>query len=209
MTTATPSPRVRLSPEERRIQLLELGTRLLATRSLDELSIDLLAEEAGVSRGLMYHYFGGKQGFYEAVVQHAADDLYRQTAPPDEGEPLERLLVSLAGYVDYVIANHTGYRSLVTAARGGNESLRAIYDTTFAALADRFFTSDPDGQVIPESPAIRLLLHAWQAMVEDLVLTWCERPSGLSREDILHVVTTSLPAFVATLDSTPSALREK
>ncbi|WP_051486085.1 TetR/AcrR family transcriptional regulator [Nocardioides sp. J54] len=212
MTAPTPSPsapgpgsapggtgRTRLSPDQRRTQLLETGFRLLATRSLDELSIDLLAEEAGISRGLLYHYFGGKQGYYEAVVQHAADQLYRRTAPPAAGEPMDRLLVSLGGYVDYVVAHHTGYRSLVTAARGGNEKLRAIYDTTFAALADRFFTSDPDGLVLPDTPAVRLLIHAWQAMVEDLVLTWCDDPAGLTRDDLLQVITTSLPALVETL----------
>ena len=62
------------------------GVRLLATRSLDELSIDLLAEEAGISRGLLYHYFGNKHAFHEAVVRRAADDLIAQTAPPAEGD---------------------------------------------------------------------------------------------------------------------------
>jgi len=195
----TTTPRIRLSPDERRSQLLDLGVRLLATRSLDELSIDLLAEEAGISRGLMYHYFGNKQGFYEAVVQHAADELYACTAPPAEGEPLERLLGSLTGYVDYVLANHTGYRSLVKAATAGNDNLRAIYDTTFAALADRFFTVDPGGLAIPDTPAVRLLIHAWQAMVEDLVLTWCDSPAGLTKDDLLQVITTSLPALIDTL----------
>ncbi|TNM46082.1 TetR/AcrR family transcriptional regulator [Nocardioides albidus] len=195
----TANTRTRLSPDERRTQLLDLGFRLLATRSLDELSIDLLAEEAGVSRGLMYHYFGGKQGFFEAVVQHAADDLYARTAPPAEGEPLERLLASITGYVDYVVANQAGYRSLVKGATAGNDSLRAIYDTTFAALAERFFTADPGGDVFPDTPAVRLVIHAWQAMVEDLVLTWCDSPAGLSREDLLSVITASLPAIIDTL----------
>ena len=78
----TAPTRARLSPEERRSQLLDLGVRLLATRSLDELSIDLLAEQAGISRGLLYHYFGNKHAFHEAVVRRAADDLVAQTAPP-------------------------------------------------------------------------------------------------------------------------------
>ncbi|WP_377321017.1 TetR/AcrR family transcriptional regulator [Pimelobacter simplex] len=198
-TTPSSSARTRLAPGERRTQLLDLGVRLLATRSLDELSIDLLAEEAGISRGLLYHYFGGKQGFYEAVVQHAADDLYAQTAPPSEGEPLERLMASLTGYVDYVVANHTGYRSLVKAASGSNDALRAIYETTFTALAERFFTADPGGLVIPDTPAVRLVLHAWQAMVEDLVLTWCDTPADLTRDDLLQVITGSLPALIDTL----------
>jgi AcrR family transcriptional regulator len=199
VTVTTPSHRTRLAPDERRTQLLDLGLRLLATRSLDELSIDVLAEEAGISRGLLYHYFGGKQGFYEAVVQHAADDLFAQTAPPEGGEPLERLHASITAYVDYVQANHAGYRSLVKAAGGGNEALRAIYETTFEALADRVFEQAPDDAVIPDTPATRLLVRAWQSMVEDLVLSWCEDPTALSREDLLHVITAALPALVDTL----------
>src|SRR6478609_10915500 len=120
-TPATPG-RIRLSPEQRRSQLLDLGVRLLATRSLDELSIDLLAEEAGISRGLLYHYFGSKQDFHEAVVRRAANDLIEQTTPPEGGDPLVRLMTSVTAYVDYVIANHEGYISLVKAAAGGNES---------------------------------------------------------------------------------------
>src|SRR6476619_4802391 len=90
MTTA-PTGRVRMDPASRREQLLELGVRLLSTRSLDELSIETLAEEAGISRGLLYHYFGNKQDFHRAVVRKAADDLIRVTAPAQEREPLERL----------------------------------------------------------------------------------------------------------------------
>jgi AcrR family transcriptional regulator len=197
--TATTHSRTRLTPDERRIQLLDLGVRLLATRSLEELSIDLIAEEAGISRGLLYHYFGGKQGYYEAVVQRAADDLYEQTAPPPEGEPLDRLLVSLTGYVDYVVANTAGYRSLVKAASGSNDKLRAIYETTFAALADRFFTADPDNPIIQDTPPVRLVIHAWQAMVEDLVLTWIDDDAGLTRDDLLQLITGSLPAIGALL----------
>ncbi|WP_435771634.1 TetR/AcrR family transcriptional regulator [Nocardioides sp. SYSU DS0651] len=198
-TTPAPAPRTRLSPEQRRTQLLDLGVELLATRSLDQLSIDVLAEEAGISRGLLYHYFGGKQGFYEAVVQHAAADLYAQTAPPAGGEPLDRLLASITAYVDYVVANHAGYRSLVKAAAGGNEALRAVYEATQEALAERIFAEDALGEVVPDTPAVRLLVRAWQAMVEDLVLTWCEDPTSLSRDDLLQVITTSLPTLVATL----------
>ena len=193
-TPATPG-RIRLSPEQRRSQLLDLGVRLLATRSLDELSIDLLAEEAGISRGQLYHYFGNKHAFHEAVVRRAADDLIAQTAPPVDGEPLERLLISVTAYLDYVEANYEGYLSLVKGAAGGNDTLRAIYDTTFAALADRFFTT-ADSLVLEDTAAVRLVIHAWQAMVEDLVLTWCDHPAGLTRDDLLHLVTGSLPALV-------------
>jgi AcrR family transcriptional regulator len=198
VSTST-GPRVRLSPDERRAQLLDLGVRLLADRSLEELSIDLLAEEAGISRGLLYHYFGGKHAFHEAVVRRAADDLIAQTAPPPAGDPVERLAASMTAYVDYVVANHAGYLSLVKGAQGGNETLRAIYEEARSALTDRIFTvsAREDASVaIPDTPVVRLLVRGWAAMAEDLVLSWVADPAGVSRDELLHLLAASLPALV-------------
>ena len=195
----TATTRTRLSPEQRREQLLDLGVRLLGSRSVDELSIDLLAEEAGISRGLLYHYFGSKQGFHEAVVRHAAARLVEQTAPPRGGAPLDRLLASITAYVDYVVANHTGYRSLVRAAAGGNEALRRIYEETFTVIAERLFDEDARGELVADTPAARLVVRAWQAFAEELVLAWCDDPRGVTRQELLEVLTGSLPAVVATV----------
>lgn len=201
MTTRTATSRTRLSKEERRSQLLDLGVRLLSTRSLDELSIDLLAEEAGISRGLLYHYFGNKHDFHEAVVRRAADDLIAQTAPPVEGEPLHRLLVSMTAYLDYVESNHEGYLSLVKGAAGGNETMRAIYDEARAALTDRIFREDAQGTLISETPHTRLLVRGWAAMAEELVLGWKADPQGITRDEVLEMLVVSLPALVAALPS--------
>lgn len=195
-STRSSGPRTRLTPEERRSQLLDLGVRLLATRSLDELSIDLLAEEAGISRGLLYHYFGNKHDFHEAVVRRAADDLIAQTAPPSEGEPMERMLASVTAYVDYVTANHEGYLSLVKGAAGGNETVREIYEEARSALTDRIFREDAQGQIIPDTAAARLVVRGWSAMTEELVLSWIDDPRGVSREELLEILAASLPALV-------------
>ena len=195
----TAPTRTRLSPDQRRSQLLDLGVRLLATRSLDELSIDVLAEEAGISRGLLYHYFGNKHAFHEAVVRRAADDLIEQTAPPAEGEPLERLLASVTAYVDYVVANHQGYLSLVKGAAGGNDTLREIYEEARSALTDRIFREDARGVIVPDTPAARLVARGWSALTEELVLTWVVDPAGVSREELLSILAASLPALVEVL----------
>jgi AcrR family transcriptional regulator len=195
-TTTSGKGRTRLTPDQRRTQLIELGVSLLATRSLDELTIDVLAEEAGISRGLLYHYFGNKQDFREAVVRRAVGDLVEQTAPPEGGEPLERLLASVAAYVDYVVANYQGYVSIVRGAAGGNETLRQVYEETRAALTDRIFTEDAQGEIIPDTPAARLMVRGWSAMGEEMVLTWVADPRGVSREQLLESLAASLPALV-------------
>jgi AcrR family transcriptional regulator len=202
MRTAPPTGRTRLHPETRREQLLELGVRLLSTRSLDELSIDVLAEEAGISRGLLYHYFGNKQDFHRAVVRHAADDLIRVTAPVPEGEPLERLARSLDAYVGYVQANYAGYVSLVRGAASGNEDLQRIYEEARAALTDRIFDeAGAEGVLdvfhLQDTPAVRLMVRGWSAMAEDVVIAWVREPGGVAREDLLTMLAAALPGVLS------------
>lgn len=203
----TPTARTRLTPEQRRTQLLDLGVGLLATRSLDELTIDLLAEEAGISRGLLYHYFGNKHAFHEAVVRRAVDDLVAQTAPPEGGEPLDRLLASVATYVDYVVANYQGYASIVRAAASGNEELRRLYEEARTALTDRMFTEDAQGEILPDTPAARLMVRGWAALAEELVLAWVADPAGVTREELLAAVTGALPGLVRDLPGVGSTTR--
>ena len=188
--------RVRLDPETRREQLLNLGVRLLPTRPLEQLSIETLAEKAGISRGLLYHYFGSKGQFHEAVVRRAADDLIEATTPPPGKDQLARLAHSMEAYLDYVVENHEGYLSLVKGAASGNETLRAIYQDSRSALTDRLFIEDPDGLLLPDTPQTRLTVHAWAAMVEGLVLQWAEKPDGVSRDEVLAILNGSLPALI-------------
>ena len=194
--TSGGSSRTRLTPEQRRTQLLDLGVSLLATRTLEGLTIDLLAEEAGISRGLLYHYFGNKHAFQEAVVRRAVDDLVAQTAPPPGGEPLDRLLASMTAYVDYVRGNYQGYASIVRSARSGNESLRALHEEARQVLTDRIFSEGAQGEIIPDTPAARLAVRGWSAMTEELVLTWAGDPGTVSRDELLAALTGSLPALV-------------
>lgn len=199
MTTA---PRTRLSPEQRREQLLELGVELLAGRSLEELSIDLVAERAGISRGLLHHYFGSKQGFHRAVVRRAADDLVARTAPPPGGEPLERLGASLAAYVDYVAANFEGYRSLVQGAASGPGDLREIYESTRQVLSDRVFAPDSLGAFLPDTPATRLVVRGWVSLVEETTLAWAADPTAITRDELQALLSAALPALVEGLGVT-------
>jgi AcrR family transcriptional regulator len=73
------TPRRRLSPDDRRAELLALGAEVFGQRPYDEVRIDEIAERAGVSRALMYHYFPDKRAFFAAVVKDEAERLYEAT----------------------------------------------------------------------------------------------------------------------------------
>lgn len=190
------TPRVRMDRDSRRELLLDHGVRLLATHAVEELSIEMLADEAGVSRGLLYHYFSNKKDFHQAVVRRAADDLIAQTAPQSAGEPTELLARSLEAYVDYVRANHQGYLSLVRGSAGGNEVLREIYEEARMSMTSRIFELSTKEELaslgITDSPGVRLMAHGWTALVEDVVLEWVRDPRGIEKPRLIDSLTASL-----------------
>ena len=94
-----PTARRRLSPEDRRAELLALGAEVFGKRPYDEVRIDEIAERAGVSRALMYHYFPDKRAFFAAVVKDEADRLYAATnnRPPPRPDDVRRAADRRAG----------------------------------------------------------------------------------------------------------------
>lgn len=183
--------RVRMQPDERREQLIEIGVRMLAKRPLEELSIDALADEAGISRGLLYHYFANKTEFHVAVVKKLAEDLYVITAPTSDDDPMVQLRLSLDAYLSYVEANHATYVALVRAVSSGNPEMLQIYRDARSALVERLFDRVPglDIDGVVDSPSARLVAHSWAVFVEDLVLAWIADDAGLSRDRLLdHLV---------------------
>ncbi len=79
--------RRRLSPADRRNELLALGAEVFGQRPYDEVRIDEIAERAGVSRALMYHYFPDKRAFFAAVVQAEGERLFEATSTPPGAWP--------------------------------------------------------------------------------------------------------------------------
>ena len=188
----TSAKRVRLSPEARRAQLIELGVEMLATRRLDELSVELIADKAGISRGLLFHYFASKQDFHVEVARAAAAEMLRRTEPDPSLPPVEALRAAISGFVDYVEENPDNYKSLVRGAASGDAAMREIFDATREALAQRVVV------VIGElglqlSPLADLAVHGWVAFVEECTIHWLDTRT-VSRDALQEMLTKSLPA---------------
>lgn len=62
------TPRTRLSPDERRQQIVDAASELYRERRYDDISMEELAAAAGVARGLLHHYFGSKRELFLAVM---------------------------------------------------------------------------------------------------------------------------------------------
>lgn len=172
-------PRARLDVDERRRQLVALGIELFAARSYDEVSIDELAREAGISKGLLYHYFPTKRDFYVATVREAAQQLLERTATAEGMDPLERLRAGFDAYLGYVASHAPAYAALLRSGVGADAQVARIVDETREAFVARLVEG---AAVVGRGPLVRVALRGCVGFVEAATLAWIERRRGVSRE---------------------------
>lgn len=134
---ASTTKRTRLSPQQRRAQLIELGTEMLADRPLEQISVEDIADQAGVSRGLLFHYFASKQEFHLEIVREASRSMIERTAPDPELDPFEILRDSIANYVDYVAEKRDTFISLLRGTASGDPLMREVFEQTRTTMAER------------------------------------------------------------------------
>lgn len=194
--------RTRMSREQRRAQLLELGMQAVTESSFDEVSVEQVAEAAGISRGLLFHYFPTRRDFLVAIAEAGAEQLLEVTAPDPDLEPLAQLRAGIAAYVDYIVDRREAYLSLVRGAAGGDPGMLEVVRRTRRRLVGRL--TDGLG-IAPEevSGHLRTALHGWLGFVEEAAVAWLAESDPPPREvlaDMCERLLVTVVADVADID---------
>jgi AcrR family transcriptional regulator len=187
--------RRRLSTEERREQLLSVGARLFSESPYDDVWIEQVAEIAGVSRGLLYHYFPTKRDFFAAVVERESERMLRMTAAVP-GVPVRvQLAAGLETFLEYVEAHAHGYRAFHRADAAGDQAVRRVYQRALAAQERQILAAlaaDPEfGSAFQERPEVRLAVRGWLAFTTAVCLEWL-RGTESGREQVRELCTRAL-----------------
>jgi AcrR family transcriptional regulator len=101
MSTAV---RRRLPRGEREERMLDAGERVFGEQGFRSASMDEIAEGSGITKALLYQYFGSKEGLYEACVERARVRLFdriEEVASAAAG-PRARLRAVVTTYFDYL-----------------------------------------------------------------------------------------------------------
>jgi AcrR family transcriptional regulator len=165
--------RVRLQIDQRRAQLLALGIRLFSTHSYDDISIDDVAEAAGISKGLLYHYFQGKREFYVEVIREASLQLRRLTEPDPTLLPAARLRAAVDAHLNYVQEHGPVYGAIYRSGVAIAPEVSAILEEHREVVMQYFLR---DLKVARPSPVLRAALRAWIAMMEGASLDFIAHP---------------------------------
>ncbi len=166
--------------DERRRQLLALGSHLFARHSFAELSMARIAREAGISKALLYHYFSSKQEFFVAALEQAADEVRRRTEPDPALPAAEALSSSLDAFLAWVEENGVAYRKLLASAASVPE-VGALIAEVRERTAERILEGLGAGS--PPPPAARAAVHGWLWFMDGTIEDWLDH-GELERADM-------------------------
>lgn len=187
--------RRRLTPDERRAQLLAVGVAFLGDRPLDDLTIEELSERAGVSRGLVFHYFGSRQGLHHAVVMTAAGSMIAASQPREELAPADRLRDTLGRIVAFVREYRGTFFSLVRGVASGDPVVRAAVDDARDVHAHRLLAVFAE-MGATDTPLLRVVLRSWVSFAEEMLIE-LGLDTDAAADDIVDLLVRSARGVVA------------
>jgi AcrR family transcriptional regulator len=182
----------RLDVDERRAQLIEVGTDLFSKHSFEELSMAQIAREAGISKALLYHYFPSKEEFFKAALAEGAAELAQLTAPDESLPPVEQVHASTRAFVSWIGNRGAAYTKVVQSVGAVpelRETMTAIRDLTSARILNG---------LVPEperTPAKRAAVRAWLWFMDGVLLDWIEhgdREADAVADQLVDSLTTLL-----------------
>jgi AcrR family transcriptional regulator len=199
------SPRYkRLDPGQRRDEILDAANALFAERPYDEVSIEDIASSAGVTRGLVHHYFGGRKDVYIGLLERLGAQREEQLRPPVGRSARARVADSVSRWLDWTEANRTMWLS--TIAQGEDiadpEVRRVVADLVRRAAA---LLATYHADIAEDSPRLRYALECWTGLNRAATRRWLR--GDATREATHELLASTLEHVLRTFGARPAPNR--
>jgi AcrR family transcriptional regulator len=178
------TPPRRLAPGDRRRQIIDATRDLLDEKQLKEVTVEEAARRAGVSPGLVFHYFGNRRGFRRAIADELSADLLGYLAPDPALSHTEQLRSALEVITSYV-EQHPALYLAVTRVSTDNHDLGEVHAGILGTISE-WVRGGLYAAGVPDTPALTAAVSGWIAFTEDVLFGWITG-SALKREDIVSL----------------------
>jgi AcrR family transcriptional regulator len=128
-------PAERADATRNRVRLLATARQMLAERGADKLTMDGLAEQAGLGKGTVFRRFGSRAGIFQALLdddERAFQDQVLAGPPPlgPGAPPVDRLIAYGRARIAFLIE----HRDIARAALDGSQPVPAGAQTPLSQL---------------------------------------------------------------------------
>jgi AcrR family transcriptional regulator len=164
-----------------------------STRAYEDVWIEEVATHAGISRGLLYHYFPTKRDFYVAVTRVAAAESLEVTAPTPSLLPEQQLREGIDAFVGQAEKRSQGFLTAYRGALASDPEVRAIVRRNQVLQAKRILDI-VSGEGSP-SKVLVLAVQAWIAFAQNVIAHWLEHRDA-TREQVSALLQGALTGVV-------------
>jgi AcrR family transcriptional regulator len=174
--------RSRMARAQREELILDAAQEAFAELDFRSVSMDAIAERSGVTKALLYQYFGSKDRLYELCVERARarlfDELERRV--DEAGAGWEKLTAFVEHYFDYLEANReTSWLMYGEASRAVVDDMR---ERNAESIARIFTDAAEEAGRVPDPVRIEVLAHGLVGAGEQVGRWWVGR-TDVSKED--------------------------
>jgi AcrR family transcriptional regulator len=167
---------------EREAAMLEAAGEVFAAQGFHEASMDAIAALAGISKPMLYNYFGSKDGLYAAYIARSGTALLSalRSASSPEAPAHERLYHGVVAFLTYVEEHRAGWSVLHSEAVGrAGPATRSVVEirARLAAIVSRVVGLELDDPVVRDA-----LAHAFVGAGEALANWWLDHPTESKHE---------------------------
>ena len=173
--------RRRIPRAERERQMIGAALALFGERSFDAVSMDEIAERSGITKPMLYSYFGSKDGMYMACIEDAVRPMIEQfrAAVIDAPDPARRLWAGARAYLGWVDDNRAIYSRLFVEARARGGEPAALVERLSrelgSTLAELFTRTAREAGVAPMAEVEAQAVCLYGA-VEAMARWWLDHP---------------------------------
>lgn len=173
---------VRLPAAERRQQLVETALNLFAERGLHGVSMDDIAEAAGVTKPVLYQHFTSKRALFMELLDEVGKAMLGSIAAATDAAttPREQVEAGLGAYFRFVADHHNSFVLLFGDGSRRDEEFANAVDSVESVMAE-FIAPLIDVDLDAEH---RLLLaHAVIGLAEGASRRWVAAGARETPED--------------------------
>ncbi|MFP5307553.1 MAG: TetR/AcrR family transcriptional regulator [Gammaproteobacteria bacterium] len=161
-------------------EMLQVAGQVFAARGYYGASMEEIAQVAGISKPLLYRYYGSKDGLYLALIERAGQHLLTGLElVKGEPDPLKRIDLGTAGLLSFVDRYRDLWLVLFNEAMGGGSPVsRKVQDfraqmiaSTTITISELLDERTPDGLRFAEA-----VTHAVYGAGEAIARWWMRNP---------------------------------
>ena len=192
----------RLDAAQRRAQILDAANSLFAERGYDAVSVGDIAQAAGVTRGLVHHYFGGRKEVYVGLLEWIGTVREEQLRPPVGRSARARVADTVSRWLDWTEENRTIWLAAIAPGEDvGDDDVKRVLDDLVRRAVALLATFHAD--IAEDSPRLRYALECWTGLNRAATRRWLRGEA--TREATHELLASTLEHVLRTFGSPTGA----